>query len=98
MALWVADAQGRHAHRLVAASGAITSPAWSPDGASIVYLAGLPYGRGGTTIHIVHVATGQDRSVLADNQRGQPLLPAGGHFTRLAWMPKLSARSAQRVL
>ncbi len=85
--LWVADAQGQHARKLVTVQGQLTSPAWAPDGRSIAYIVGSPDpGQGTTAIRTVDVATSQVRTVLAANQQGQPLLPAGGHFTRLAWM------------
>ena len=88
MTLWVADAQGHHSRKLLTKRGYLSSPTWSPNGRRIAYLVGSPsVGTGVTTIHTVDVATALDRSILADNQRGQPLLPVGGHFTRLAWMP-----------
>ncbi len=85
--LWVADAQGQHARKLVTVQGQLISPAWSPDGRAIAYVVGSPYpGQGTTAIRTVDVATGQIQTVLTANQPGQPLLPTGGHFTRLAWM------------
>jgi WD40-like Beta Propeller Repeat len=77
-----ADAQGHHSRRLLTMCGYISSPTWSPNGQRIAYLVGSPcVGTGVTTIHTADVVTGLDRSALADNQRGQPLLPVGGHFT-----------------
>lgn len=68
-----------------AARGRLLSPAWSPDGRSIAYIAGAPAPSEprGTTVHVVDVATGRDRVVLADDGAG---LPKGGYFVRLAWM------------
>lgn len=86
-ALWLADAQGQHAYKLVTLHGALSSPAWSPDGHTIAYIEGpLFTGGGPTTIHTVDVATGRTQGVLVSNASGQTLLPAGGQFIRLAWM------------
>lgn len=86
-ALWLADAQGQHTHRLVALHGVISSPAWSPDGHTIAYIEGPLFAGGGPTmIHTVDVATGRNQVVLVSNESGQSLLPTNGQFIRLAWM------------
>jgi hypothetical protein len=95
MTLWVADARGHHARKLVTVRSFISSPAWSPDSQSIAYLVGSPFvGNKVTAIQRVNVATGRSQIVLTDHQQGQPLLPAGGHFTRLAWMPAPASRAS----
>jgi WD40-like Beta Propeller Repeat len=95
MTLWVADARGHHARKLVTVRSFISSPAWSPDSQSIAYLVGSPFvGNKVTAIQRVNVATGRSQVVLTDHQQGQPLLPAGGHFTRLAWMPAPASRAS----
>jgi hypothetical protein len=63
--------------------------AWSPDGRSLAYLSAARMVSGrvvGTAIYTVDIATGRLQRVLTDNQPGQPLLPTGGQFMRLAWM------------
>jgi len=81
--LWVAGAQGQQPHALV--RGSISSPAWAPDGRAIAYL-DHPDSGVTTVIRTVNVATGQVQTVIADNQTGQPLLLADGHFQSLGWL------------
>ncbi len=81
--LWVAGAQGQQPHALV--RGSIFSPAWAPDGRAIAYL-DHPDSGATTVVRIVNVATGQVQTAIADNQMGQPLLLADGHFQSLGWL------------
>jgi len=81
--LWVAGAQGQQPHALV--RGSISSPAWAPDGRVIAYL-DHPNSGATTVVRIVNVATGHVQTVIADNQTGQPLLLADGHFQSLGWL------------
>ena len=84
--LWVTDAQGQHGRPLVIGQdvqGWLGSPTWSPDGRAIAYITGLRANKNTTTIHVVDIATGQIRTVLAADAPG---LSSGGYFVRLAWM------------
>jgi len=84
--LWVTDAQGQHGRPLVIGQGVqgqIGSPIWSPDGQSIAYITGQTAYKNTTAIHVVDVATGQIRTILAADALG---LASGGYFVRLAWM------------
>jgi len=94
--LWVADARGGHPRALAHGSPASpVSPVWSPDGRTIAFIdgaGGASTGRHSTAIRTVDVATGRIRTLLTTNQARQPLLPAGGHFVRLAWMHTLCSR------
>jgi len=88
--LWVADARGGHPHALAHGSPASSvSPVWSPDGRTIAFIdtAGKSLNvRHSTAIRTVDVATGRIRTLLRTNQAGQPLLPVGSQFVRLAWL------------
>jgi Tol biopolymer transport system component len=66
--VYTAGRDGRHLRRLAPAG---TAPVWSPDGRSVAY-------RDGTSLHVVDVASGSDRTV-ADGF-------ANGH-ERPAWSP-----------
>lgn len=84
--LRIGAASDQPARTLVTAQGSatsISSPAWSPDGRAIAYLAANATGRF-MTLRTVDVATGKTRTILAANERG---LPLGGYFVRLAWSP-----------
>lgn len=81
--LWVADAQGRHARKLLSTRGPMISPAWAPDGQSIAYVGGASFAGGGTAIQVVDVATGSSHVALTVKGPG---IPVGGRFVRLAWM------------
>jgi hypothetical protein len=86
MSLRVADAHGQHVRVLATVKGLIASPAWSPDGRTIAYIAGLYTGNGGTEIRTIAVVGGTPRLVLSTTGARQSLLPPGGQFVRLAWM------------
>jgi Tol biopolymer transport system component len=86
MSLRVADAHSRHVRVLATVNGPIASPAWSPDGRTIVYITGSYTGNGGTEIRTIDVASGTTQVVLSTAGSRQRLLPPGGQFVRLAWM------------
>jgi len=72
--LWVADADGTHAHRLLDCRGRcrwLDDPDWSPDGKRIVYSRTIERadGWGIGTLETVHAATGQVRVVLGPWKR-----------------------------
>jgi len=72
-AVWIGNAQGQHARLL--ASGPLSSPVWAPDGTTLAYI------RGGTTIHMIAVATGEQMTLTTPD-----LLPSGDQLLRLAWV------------
>ena len=80
--LWVANARGQGGRTIATAPTQITSPAWAPDGQMLAYLVGPAAGHG-TIIETVSVTTGRRQTVLA---AAGAALPAGGYFTRVAWM------------
>lgn len=63
--LMVADADGYNPRALVSSSEPLMSPAWSPNARQIAY---VRYREGRSAVHIVDVASGQDRQVIS--QRG----------------------------
>lgn len=83
--LYVADADGGHARRLLQISNTITSPAWVPDGRSIAYLWQHGPTEGGyrspVEIHAVDVASGRTRVLLGPRASNQ------GAIQSFAWLP-----------
>ena len=83
--LYVADADGRHARRLLQISNTITSPAWAPDGRSIAYLWQHGPTEGGyrspVEIHAVDVASGRTRVLLG------PRASNHGAIQSFTWLP-----------
>jgi dipeptidyl aminopeptidase/acylaminoacyl peptidase len=65
--IWIAPTAGGPSRRLLTAEGAETEPRWSPDGASIAYLASR--GSGGRQIHLAR-RDGQDERALGEGTAG----------------------------
>lgn len=88
--LFIADAQGQH-ERAILRRPFIRDIAWSPNGRSLAYIGAVGAAVSGrlpkAAVYTVNVATGQVRLLLRESQVGQPLLPSGGQFLRLAWLP-----------
>ncbi len=64
--LWIVDAETGTATRLTEGPGAETSPAWSPDGTRIAFVADRRAGRDITfrsNVHVVEVASGRQHAV-----------------------------------
>jgi Tol biopolymer transport system component len=70
---------------LASSHGPLWSPAWSPDGRSIAYIAGPLWHYLGTTVRLVNLADGKSRVLLRSSAHG-PELIRGFVYSALAWL------------